>query len=210
MVARAPFRATSEARRRLVEACSGSSSPLLQVAERAPPVGFLPPKSMLCRARALKNCAKILREKARKVTLDRLPLEPTGLVSFPKFAQSPFSQNGPGARAITLDETGGLPRQSSCRQSSGELYRLSRILGHTTLQMGSRYSHLRSDDLHDETDRVAQSGHASAGLGGHTLTRRRAESFPEGPENRWNSTTFLDMTRRIFDGTATPARTGDL
>lgn len=41
-------------------------------------------------------------------------------------------------------------------QEGGDLYRLSRILGHTTLQMSSRYAHLRTDDLHDELMRVAQ------------------------------------------------------
>lgn len=41
-------------------------------------------------------------------------------------------------------------------QEGGDLYRLSRILGHTTLQMSTRYAHLRTDDLHDELERVAQ------------------------------------------------------
>ncbi|WP_457108574.1 site-specific integrase [Methylobacterium sp. P5_C11] len=41
-------------------------------------------------------------------------------------------------------------------QEGGDLYRLSRILGHTTLQMSSRYAHLRTDDLHDELQRVSQ------------------------------------------------------
>ncbi len=41
-------------------------------------------------------------------------------------------------------------------QGGGDLYRLSRILGHTTLQMTARYGHLRTDDLHDELERVAQ------------------------------------------------------
>jgi integrase len=39
-------------------------------------------------------------------------------------------------------------------QQGGDLYRLSRILGHATLQMSSRYAHLRTDDLHDELERV--------------------------------------------------------
>ena len=41
-------------------------------------------------------------------------------------------------------------------QEGGDLYRLSRILGHATLQMTARYGHLRTDDLHDELRRVAQ------------------------------------------------------
>jgi integrase/recombinase XerD len=41
-------------------------------------------------------------------------------------------------------------------QGGGDLYRLSRVLGHTTLQMSARYGHLRTDDLHDELNRVAQ------------------------------------------------------
>ncbi len=41
-------------------------------------------------------------------------------------------------------------------QDGGDLYRLSRILGHATLQMTARYGHLRTDDLHEELERVAQ------------------------------------------------------
>ena len=41
-------------------------------------------------------------------------------------------------------------------QDGGDLYRLSRILGHATLQMSSRYAHLRTDDLHEELERVTQ------------------------------------------------------
>jgi integrase len=43
-------------------------------------------------------------------------------------------------------------------QGGGDLYRLSRILGHTSLQMSARYSHLRTDDLHEELERVTQKG----------------------------------------------------
>ena len=41
-------------------------------------------------------------------------------------------------------------------QGGGDLYRLSRILGHATLQMTTRYGHLRTEDLHEELERVAQ------------------------------------------------------
>ena len=41
-------------------------------------------------------------------------------------------------------------------QSGGDLYHLSRILGHSTVQMTTRYSHLRTGDLHTELQRVAQ------------------------------------------------------
>jgi integrase len=41
-------------------------------------------------------------------------------------------------------------------QDGGDLYHLSRILGHATVQMTTRYSHLRTDDLHAELRRVAQ------------------------------------------------------
>lgn len=41
-------------------------------------------------------------------------------------------------------------------QDGGDLYRLSRILGHATLQMTARYGHLRTDDLHEELERVAE------------------------------------------------------
>jgi len=41
-------------------------------------------------------------------------------------------------------------------QDGGDLYRLSRVLGHATLQMTARYGHLRTDDLHDELRTVAQ------------------------------------------------------
>ncbi len=40
-------------------------------------------------------------------------------------------------------------------QNGGDLYKLSRILGHATLQMTARYSHLRTDDLHEELERVS-------------------------------------------------------
>lgn len=41
-------------------------------------------------------------------------------------------------------------------QDGGDLYRLSRILGHATLQMTARYGHLRTDDLHEEIERVGR------------------------------------------------------
>jgi integrase/recombinase XerD len=41
-------------------------------------------------------------------------------------------------------------------QSGGDLYHLSRILGHSTVQMTTRYSHLRTGDLHAELRRVTQ------------------------------------------------------
>jgi integrase len=41
-------------------------------------------------------------------------------------------------------------------QSGGDLYRLSRVLGHSTLQMSARYGHLHTDDLHDELRTLAQ------------------------------------------------------
>lgn len=39
-------------------------------------------------------------------------------------------------------------------QSGGDLYKLSRVLGHRTLQMSARYGHLRTDDLHEEMRKV--------------------------------------------------------
>ncbi len=41
-------------------------------------------------------------------------------------------------------------------QGGGDLYRLSRVLGHSTLQMSARYGHLRTNDLHDEMRALAQ------------------------------------------------------
>lgn len=41
-------------------------------------------------------------------------------------------------------------------QAGGDMYKLSRVLGHKQLQMTARYGHLRTDDLHSEIDRVAQ------------------------------------------------------
>lgn len=40
-------------------------------------------------------------------------------------------------------------------QNGGELYQLSRILGHTTLSMTTRYGHLRTADLHEAVQKVA-------------------------------------------------------
>ena len=41
-------------------------------------------------------------------------------------------------------------------QNGGELDQRSRILGHTTMTMTTRYSNLRTDDLHASINRVAQ------------------------------------------------------
>lgn len=41
-------------------------------------------------------------------------------------------------------------------QAGGEVYHLSRILGHSTIQMTTRYSHLRTQDLHLAVERAAQ------------------------------------------------------
>jgi integrase len=41
-------------------------------------------------------------------------------------------------------------------QAGGDLYHLSRLLGHSTVQMTTRYSHLRTADLHAELRRVTQ------------------------------------------------------
>lgn len=41
-------------------------------------------------------------------------------------------------------------------QNGGELYQLSRILGHTTMAMTARYGHLRTEDLHEAVRLVAQ------------------------------------------------------
>ena len=41
-------------------------------------------------------------------------------------------------------------------QDGGDLYHLSRILGHASVEMTTRYGHLRTDDLHAELQRVAQ------------------------------------------------------
>ncbi|MGU3546386.1 tyrosine-type recombinase/integrase [Methylobacterium sp. A52T] len=41
-------------------------------------------------------------------------------------------------------------------QDGGDLYRLSRILGHAKHQMTARCGHLRTDDLHEELERVAE------------------------------------------------------
>lgn len=46
-------------------------------------------------------------------------------------------------------------------QNGGDLYKLSRILGHQTLQMSARYGHLRTDDLHEEIERVTRRRRAS-------------------------------------------------
>ncbi len=41
-------------------------------------------------------------------------------------------------------------------QAGGDLYHLSRILGHSTVQMTARYGHLRTHDLHVALERAAQ------------------------------------------------------
>lgn len=39
-------------------------------------------------------------------------------------------------------------------QSGGDLQRLQRIMGHSTMHMTLRYAHLRTDDLHQEVERI--------------------------------------------------------
>jgi integrase/recombinase XerD len=51
-------------------------------------------------------------------------------------------------------------------QAGGDLYHLSRILGHASVQMTTRYSHLRTDDLHAELRRVAQKRSQEHEIGG--------------------------------------------
>ena len=41
-------------------------------------------------------------------------------------------------------------------QAGGDLYHLSRILGHSSVQMTTRYGHLRTQDLHLALERAAQ------------------------------------------------------
>ena len=62
-------------------------------------------------------------------------------------------------------------------QEGGDLYRLSRILGHTTIHMTSRYAHLRTDDLHDELERVAQNRSQA-----RNIRERDSEPEPHGEE----------------------------
>lgn len=62
-------------------------------------------------------------------------------------------------------------------QGGGDLYRLSRVLGHSTLQMTARYGHLRTDDLHEELERVAQNRSQA-----HKISK--AEAHAEPPEPR--------------------------
>lgn len=53
-------------------------------------------------------------------------------------------------------------------QSGVDLYRLSRILGHTTLQMTTRYAHLSTDHLHEAVRSMATSvATASSDYAGH-------------------------------------------
>lgn len=63
-------------------------------------------------------------------------------------------------------------------QDGGDLYRLSRILGHTTLQMSSRYAHLRTNDLHEEIERVAQKRSQE-----HDIRRRKDGNRPPVEES---------------------------
>jgi site-specific recombinase XerD len=41
-------------------------------------------------------------------------------------------------------------------QAGADLYHLSRMFGHSTVQMSSRYGHLRNHDLHLALERAAQ------------------------------------------------------
>ena len=65
-------------------------------------------------------------------------------------------------------------------QEGGDLYHLSRILGHTTIQMTTRYSHLRTEDLHEEMNRVAQKRSQDRTRNG--AEERRPAPAPADPE----------------------------
>jgi integrase len=62
-------------------------------------------------------------------------------------------------------------------QAGGDLYHLSRILGHASVQMTTRYSHLRTDDLHAELRRVAQKRTQEHEIGGGN--RIQSDDWPD-------------------------------
>ncbi|EIZ86451.1 integrase family protein [Methylobacterium sp. GXF4] len=66
-------------------------------------------------------------------------------------------------------------------QGGGDLYRLSRVLGHSTLQMTARYGHLRTDDLHEELERVAQSRSQGRKISEATMSPTVTEPPPNQP-----------------------------
>lgn len=110
----------------------------------------------------------------------RVPLSPTALSTIRELLEQQSRPRSPFLFCKADGTRAGNPRkafENACRragiaglkyhdlrhtfaswwvQEGGDLYRLSRILGHATLQMSSRYAHLRTGDLHDELERMAQ------------------------------------------------------
>ena len=94
-------------------------------------------------------------------------------------------------------------------QDGGDLYRLSRILGHTTLQMSSRYSHLRTDDLHDEMDRVAQKRSRERQIKRPHADQTMREKLPGQSGKPLNSQHKQPEIERWKDGAPERIRTSD-
>ncbi|MGH1575184.1 tyrosine-type recombinase/integrase [Methylobacterium sp. P31] len=68
-------------------------------------------------------------------------------------------------------------------QRGGDLYKLSRILGHTGLQMTSRYGYLRVVDLHDAIERMAQDRPQERQIDLPARARSTAQLDGREPEN---------------------------
>jgi integrase len=94
-------------------------------------------------------------------------------------------------------------------QGGGDLYRLSRVLGHTTLQMSARYGHLRTDDLHDELERVAQKRSQERQIKAPKLFYEDLEEHAQRHPKPLPSKGLKASNLRRGNGTAAPARTGD-
>ena len=63
-------------------------------------------------------------------------------------------------------------------QDGGDLYHLSRILGHSSVQMTTRYGHLRTGDLHAELRRVARNRTQE-----HQISSPRYPATPHSDQN---------------------------
>ncbi len=94
-------------------------------------------------------------------------------------------------------------------QGGGDLYRLSRVLGHSTLQMSARYGHLRTDDLHDEMRTLAQKRSQERQTEASRLSPEQEPetiSPPPKPLKRYGA---RRSSRMVVDGAPGTIRTSD-
>jgi hypothetical protein len=100
------------------------------------------------------------------------------------FSQQPYQELIADFSAHEVREELGLEiviSPNRVLQGGGDLYRLSRVLGHSTLQMSARYGHLRTDDLHDELRTLAQKRSQERQTKAPELSEKPSPESPDKP-----------------------------